>query len=157
MAQELPERSDMEIAYWLLPTDWQSCRWGSTEHKIRAAVPGSYEIFIFFFFALCPKSTWEQWKLFSTRFSGTAIMIIMISISIAIAAGLFSGQFGSPGEEGAAARSRHASLGQNWGREQKKKNTRHSFINKARDQKCPATFWSSGEMKWMRWGCRCLI
>lgn len=121
MAQELPERSDMEIAYWLLPTDWQSCRWGSTEHKIRAAVPGSYEIFILFFFALCPKSTWEQWKLFSTRFSGTAIMIIMISISIAIAAGLFSGQFGSPGEEGVAARSRHASLGQNWGREQKKK------------------------------------
>ena len=49
------------------------------------------------YFALRPISTWEQCKLFKTRFSGLAIIIMMISISVAIASDYLAGNFAAWG------------------------------------------------------------
>lgn len=59
----------------------------------RASTPPSYAII----FALCPISTWEQCKLFKTRISGLAIIIMMISISVAIASDYLTGNFAAWG------------------------------------------------------------
>lgn len=56
-------------------------------------MPPSYAII----FALRPISTWEQCKLFKTRFSGLAIIIMMISISVAIASDYLAGNFAAWG------------------------------------------------------------
>lgn len=56
-------------------------------------MPPSYAIS----FALRPISTWEQCKLFKTRFSGLAIIIMMISISVAIASDYLAGNFAAWG------------------------------------------------------------
>lgn len=65
-----------------------------------------------YFFALCPISTWEQCKLFKTRFSGLAIIIMMISISVAIASDYLAGNFAARGQRGLHRSWRIASLGQ---------------------------------------------
>lgn len=65
------------------------------EHRVpcplpnRASAPPSYAII----FALCPISTWEQCKLFKTRISAPAIIIMIISISVAIASDYLPGNF----------------------------------------------------------------
>ena len=61
----------------------------------RSVMPPSYAII----FALRPISTWEQCKLFKTRFSGPAIIIMMISISVAIASDYLAGNFAAWGGE----------------------------------------------------------
>lgn len=58
-----------------------------------SVMPPSYAII----FALRPISTWEQCKLFKTRFSGLAIIIMMISISVAIASDYLAGNFAAWG------------------------------------------------------------
>ena len=59
-----------------------------------SVMPPSYAII----FALRPISTWEQCKLFKTRFSGLAIIIMMISISVAIASDYLAGNFAAWGQ-----------------------------------------------------------
>lgn len=56
-------------------------------------MPPSYAII----FPLRPISTWEQCKLFKTRFSGLAIIIMMISISVAVASDYLAGNFAAWG------------------------------------------------------------
>lgn len=51
-------------------------------------------------FAPGPISTWEQCKLVKTCFSGPAIIIMMISISVAIASDYLAGNFCCPGALG---------------------------------------------------------
>lgn len=65
-----------------------------------------------YFFAPCPISTWEQCKLFKTRFSGLAIIIMMISISVTIASDYLAGNFAAWGQRGLHGSWRIASLGQ---------------------------------------------
>lgn len=68
--------------------------WGLAHHRTMASImPPSYAII----FALRPISTWEQCKLFKTRFSGLAIIIMMISISVAIASDYLAGNFAAWG------------------------------------------------------------
>lgn len=84
--------------------EWRDrVRYGTWSHGIKLAplekrvpnpnVPRSYAII----FALSPISTREQCKLFKTRFSGPAIIIMMISISVAIASDYLAGNFAAWG------------------------------------------------------------
>lgn len=122
-----------------------------------SVMPRSYAII----FVLRPISTWEQCKLFKTRFSGLAIIIMMISISVAIASDYLAGNFAAWGR-GSSREMTCMVRSEGMERERKRQRERVSglLINKPQDWRYlplnPARGrfinwpnWSVLAMKWM--------
>lgn len=90
------DRTNMWVAWPCPLRNMESWHKTGTTRKKRVPnpnVPRSYAII----FALSPISTREQCKLFKTLFPGPAIIIMMISISVAIASDYLAGNFAAWG------------------------------------------------------------